>query len=419
MSKTVIATETQMEEVYFLNKKAKGEEPSYYATIPAPVRYDKNLKPMEKLMYGEISSLSNKWGFCIAGNTYFAKLYEVDKATVSRWIANLEKRGYIERQEIRNEKKQVVQRRIFMKDITVIARQRMLEEQAKKSLATPIDEKINTPLLTKKSTPPVDEKINTPIDEKVKDNIIPSFNKKIEEEDDNIKEITDASLGSSFDNIKSTYYAITGKKPTQYALSKLKAVFREYPASLIMRALKESGEATKPLNYMETTLADWKEKNLHTIEDVEAYMNKYKEEKKKQSEKSKAKATTNKKSKAKKQQKPDAKAEERKQFNESAGQQSAGITGYNGDWISDMMNGTLDIDKLFSDNDTTEVAEVIETETEVEAIEPATQENPYYTIEVLEVQRLAKERNPHLTDAYIQSLTPEKYEFFVSMGMLK
>ena len=145
MSETIIATEVQMEEVYLLNQQTKGEEPSYYATIPAPVRYDKKLKPMEKLMYGEISSLSNKWGFCIAGNTYFAKLYEVDKATVSRWIANLEKRGYIERQEIRNEKKQVVQRRIFMKDITVIARQRMLEEQAKKSLATPIDEKVNTP----------------------------------------------------------------------------------------------------------------------------------------------------------------------------------------------------------------------------------------------------------------------------------
>lgn len=406
MSETIIATEVQMEEVYLLNQQTKGEEPSYYATIPAPVRYDKKLKPMEKLMYGEISSLSNKWGFCIAGNTYFAKLYEVDKATVSRWIANLEKRGYIERQEIRNEKKQVVQRRIFMKDITVIARQRMLEEQAKKSLATPIDEKINTPLLTKKSTPPIDEKINTPIDEKIKDNIIPSFNIKNEEEDDNKKEITVASLGSSFDDIKSAYYEITGKKPTQYALSKLKAVFREYPVSLIMKALTESAEATKPLNYMEATLVDWKEKNLHTIEDVEAYMNKYKE-KKKQSNK-----PANKKSKAKKQQKPDAKAKERKQFNESAG-----VTGYNGDWISDMMNGNLDIDKLFNDNDTTEVAEVIEIE--AEAVESVTQENPYYTIEVLEVQRLAKERNPHLTDAYIQSLTPEKYEFFVSMGMLK
>ena len=134
-----------MEEVYLLNQQAASESPSYYATIPAPVRYDKELKPMEKLLYGEISSLSNKWGFCIASNNYFAKLYGVDKATVSRWIGNLEHRGYVKREDIRNEKKQVVQRRVYMKDITVIARQRMLEEEAKKSLNPPIDEKVNTP----------------------------------------------------------------------------------------------------------------------------------------------------------------------------------------------------------------------------------------------------------------------------------
>ena len=35
-------------------------EINYYAIIPANVRYDINLKPNEKLLYGEITALSNQ-----------------------------------------------------------------------------------------------------------------------------------------------------------------------------------------------------------------------------------------------------------------------------------------------------------------------------------------------------------------------
>ena len=59
---------------------------SYYAVIPATVRYDTNLKPAEKLLYAEITSLSNKYGYCFASNKYFANLYNVDPHTVSQWI---------------------------------------------------------------------------------------------------------------------------------------------------------------------------------------------------------------------------------------------------------------------------------------------------------------------------------------------
>ena len=75
--------------------KVFQSQPSYYAIIPANVRYDKNLEPNAKLLYGEISALSNIEGFCFSGNKYFADLYDVDIRTVKRWISALEKAGYI------------------------------------------------------------------------------------------------------------------------------------------------------------------------------------------------------------------------------------------------------------------------------------------------------------------------------------
>lgn len=71
------------------------DQPTYYAIIPADVRYDKNLRPNEKLLYGEITALSNKTGECWASNNYFANLYDVSPQAVSKWIADLVKYGYI------------------------------------------------------------------------------------------------------------------------------------------------------------------------------------------------------------------------------------------------------------------------------------------------------------------------------------
>ena len=71
------------------------EKPSYYAIIPANVRYDNRLKPNVKIMYGEITALSNIHGHCWASNSYFAQLYSVSIKTVSEWIGQLKKYNYI------------------------------------------------------------------------------------------------------------------------------------------------------------------------------------------------------------------------------------------------------------------------------------------------------------------------------------
>lgn len=68
---------------------------NYYAIIPANVRYDKRLNANAKLLYGEITALCNQYGFCWATNSYFSKLYDVSKVTISRWINQLIDGGYV------------------------------------------------------------------------------------------------------------------------------------------------------------------------------------------------------------------------------------------------------------------------------------------------------------------------------------
>lgn len=93
------------------------ENPCYYSVIPANVRYDKNLKPMEKLLYGEITALANVKGFCYATNSYFAELYNVSKNTVSLWISDLEKAGYIKTELVYEDgTKNIKERRIYIAD---------------------------------------------------------------------------------------------------------------------------------------------------------------------------------------------------------------------------------------------------------------------------------------------------------------
>ena len=82
----------------------ENEKPTYYANIPANVRYDDDLRANEKLLYGEITALSNKHGECTASNNYFAKLYKVQPSAISRWVSDLKNKQYIKVEYIKNGK---------------------------------------------------------------------------------------------------------------------------------------------------------------------------------------------------------------------------------------------------------------------------------------------------------------------------
>jgi hypothetical protein len=126
------------------------EKRSYYAIIPANVRYDKSLPASAKLLYGEISALCNEKGYCWSTNKYFSDLYGVSQTSVSKWISALVSKEYLFIKMIYREgTKEILERRISI-------------------VNDPIEEKLNTPL--RKVKDPIEEKFNPPIEEKLKEN---------------------------------------------------------------------------------------------------------------------------------------------------------------------------------------------------------------------------------------------------------
>lgn len=67
----------------------------WFCMIPNVVLYDNDLSDKQKLLYWTISSLcAEKW-YCRASNDYIWELLNADKRTISRNIAELEKKWYI------------------------------------------------------------------------------------------------------------------------------------------------------------------------------------------------------------------------------------------------------------------------------------------------------------------------------------
>lgn len=116
---------------------------NYYAIIPATIRYDNRLKPAEKLIYGEITALANKKGYCFANNRYFADLYGVTIHTASQWISHLEKLGYICTEIIRDEKKEIKERRIYISEIYYVEKNTYLKKYTDPKYKNVQDNNIN------------------------------------------------------------------------------------------------------------------------------------------------------------------------------------------------------------------------------------------------------------------------------------
>ena len=127
------------------------EHPSYYSILTANVRYDPRLKNHAdcKVLYSEITALSNKYGYCHATNKYFAKLYDRPVPTISKWINLLKDCGYLKVVMIKDGK-QIKERRIY-------------------PVSTPINVDVNTYLGKREEG--INGNVKSPINVDVKENI--------------------------------------------------------------------------------------------------------------------------------------------------------------------------------------------------------------------------------------------------------
>lgn len=218
------------------------EKPSYYSIITADVRYDERLKPNEKLLYSEITALSNKYGYCTATNSYFSKLYRADKSTVSRWVSHLEKCGYVQVEQTRNGK-QIVQRKIYP---------------------------VATPLLTKKSIPYV-QKGQYPIDKKVKGNIT-----RVNTTSMNMRERIKQPLNTNAKISLLSWPDSLGAMTDQIIKLLLDASDHGMSTDLLQKAidLTKIAEPDTPYGYLKSVVSDWLSQNIYTVHDWQALQKK-------------------------------------------------------------------------------------------------------------------------------------------------
>lgn len=69
---------------------------SYYAVIPANVRYCPELSSGAKLLFGEIAAMCDEEGYCFPINNNLATLYNVEVNTISAWVSELVASGFVQ-----------------------------------------------------------------------------------------------------------------------------------------------------------------------------------------------------------------------------------------------------------------------------------------------------------------------------------
>lgn len=218
------------------------QKPSYFSVIPAQVRYDSNLKPNEKLLYSELTALSTKYGYSWAENSYFAKLYGVNKDTVSRWISNLEKQGYIRRElEYAKGTKQVERRYLYIND-------------------TLLDKKISGSRQKKQEDK--DKKSIYPIDEKSKEEL---NNTRVNNTSNNTS--IDNDVDEDFQEIK-LFYEKNFEKLNPYIEKDIKEQIEYFGKEIVLEGLERTVLNQKKYNYAQGIFRNWKKSNVKNKADI-------------------------------------------------------------------------------------------------------------------------------------------------------
>lgn len=223
------------------------EQPSYYSILTANVRYDPRLKNHAdcKVLYSEITALSNKYGYCHATNKYFAKLYDRPVPTISKWINLLKDCGYLKVVMIKDGK-QIKERRIY-------------------PVSTPINVDVNTYLGKREEG--INGNVKSPINVDVKENITSINNTSINKDDDdqlnedafNLAQLAGINVNSGLNlPVFTDYIDRLGNELVCYAIKRTNDV-AQHPS----------------WSYLKTVLKSLEDNHVKTVEQAEKLSKKY------------------------------------------------------------------------------------------------------------------------------------------------
>ena len=83
-------------------KNAQNPQPNYFVQIPYHILDNPNIDDSTAILYGRISSLTNKYQYCFASDKYLAELSDVTVREIQRRMKILEDFGYIRRETTKN-----------------------------------------------------------------------------------------------------------------------------------------------------------------------------------------------------------------------------------------------------------------------------------------------------------------------------
>lgn len=89
-------------------------EEDFIGLLPAQIRYNRDLKPNEKVLYSELLIKSYPLEYCEINNMDLATAFHVTRQSVSGWLSDLVRAGYIEiKVKIADPKLGRVERKIY------------------------------------------------------------------------------------------------------------------------------------------------------------------------------------------------------------------------------------------------------------------------------------------------------------------
>ena len=213
---------------------------SYYAVIPAKVLHDKDLLkyPKSILLYGHIANLANQKGYCWATNKYFMEQLGVKSATtITDYLNLLVHKGFIKKKKIYKDGTKQIEKRIISIDT-----------------GTPIPPDCNT------STP---ADCNSPIPPDCKEN------------NTSINNTSTNKLGFYVINFYENNVGMIGpwiREDIEYEVQEWHKINADEAEKIIVEALKNAigSQARNKWKYAKSILNSWKERNIHSLSDIEA-----------------------------------------------------------------------------------------------------------------------------------------------------